>query len=198
MKTEKMECELTLTSDILGTIPKNKEIYTKFVATKCVDAGLSEKEVDTVPDIEDKGWTGFRTDEHGPFLPSYMIRGFLKAAAVALKAQSEIKNYKSKIDNLVFVFPDRIRLTRDKKTVMEPDGAYERPLRAMTMQGPRVSLAKSDSISSGVKLKFTIEIIGNHEGVNQDWIKDLFEYGRFSGLGQFRNGGFGRFTAVIK
>src|SRR3990167_792039 len=198
MKTELLECELTLTREILGTIPKNKEVYSKYVATKCADAGLSEKEVETVPDIEEKGWTGFRTDEKGPFLPDYMIRGFLKAAAMALKGQSDIKAYKSKIDNLVFVFPDRIRLEQGGKTVKAPDGDYERPLRAMTMQGPRVTLAKSDMINSGAKIKFTIEIVGNKDGITKAWIKELFDYGRLSGLGQFRNGGFGKFPGVKK
>src|SRR3990167_4138417 len=187
MKTELLECELTLTREILGTIPKNKEVYSKYVATKCADAGLSEKE-----------WTGFRTDEKGPFLPDYMIRGFLKAAAMALKGQSDIKAYKSKIDNLVFVFPDRIRLEQGGKTVKAPDGDYERPLRAMTMQGPRVTLAKSDMINSGAKIKFTIEIVGNKDGITKAWIKELFDYGRLSGLGQFRNGGFGKFPGVKK
>lgn len=198
MKTEKMGVKLTTITRILGTIPMDKEIYASYVAAKCPDPEKGKEEVATVQEVEEKGWTGFRTDDKGLFLPDYMIRGFLKAAAGALKGQADVKAYKSKIDNLVFIFPDRIRMLKAGKIITKPDGVEERPLRAMTMQGPRVSLMRSDYVDSGTTISFTIEIVENANGISQKWVSGLFDYGRLSGLGQFRNGSFGRFTAEIK
>ncbi len=69
----------------------------------------------------------------------------------------------------------------------------ERSLRAMTMQGPRVTLVRSDYIGVGTELVMQIRILKNKE-VTGDIIREILEYGQFRGLGQFRNGGYGQFN----
>ncbi len=63
----------------------------------------------------------------------------------------------------------------------------------MTMQGPRVTLVRSDYIADGTELVATIRIISNKE-VTADVIREILEYGKYRGLGQFRNGSYGQFS----
>lgn len=189
MEIKEFKVRITLTEPMLGTVPKNKDIYKSYIESK-KPTGIDEEESETVEQIEEKGWTGFHSDEQGLFIYDYMIRGFLKNAGNNLKEAIGVKAVKSKIDNFVFVFPRRIHM--DKPA---PDGMVERPLRAMTAQGPRVSLARSDYVDAGTVVNFTVKIVP-HKGneLSEKVIKSLFDYGQFCGLGQFRNGSYGRFT----
>lgn len=199
MKYTELELELTLTEPMLGTVPKNPEVYAAYIASKAPVPANGEEEVETVPpDVEKSGWTGFHQDEQGLFIYNYMINGFLKEAGTALKSQIGVSNIKSKIDQFVFVEPRRIYLDKEK-----PDGCLERPLRALTMQGPRVSLARSDYVSEGTKINVTVRVLDNSatktsKALTAEVIKQLLEYGELKGLGQFRNGCYGRFTAEVK
>lgn len=203
MKIGKYKVTIVLTEPMLGTVPKNEQVYTKFVATKVLalangDTKLAEEQ-STVPEqkeeIERAGWTGFHTDERGIFIYDYMIRGFLKAAAQALRPQLEMPAFRSHIDQSVFVFPRRIRPEFNGKLIMAPHGTVERPLRAMTMQGPRVTLAKSDSLAEGTAFTFELQLLPGK--IKESHLIEWFEYGQLSGLGQFRNGSFGRFKVLF-
>lgn len=174
---------------MLGTVPKSPEVYKDYIETKKPE-NIDEEEYLTVEKIEEKGWTGFHRGENGLFIYEYMIKGFLKHAGNVLKDQLKVKALRSKIDDYLFVAPRRIYLGKDK-----PDGVIERPLRAMTMQGPRVSLARSDYIAEGTQIAFTITLLP-HKELTWEIIDQLMEHGRLMGLGQFRNGGYGRFEVV--
>lgn len=209
MEIIKIPIELTLTEPMLGTVTKNKEVYTNFIANKLRDevrrgnvavAELERKsveELETIDEREEKGWTGFHSDEKGLFIYDYMIRGFLKAAGQATANQNKVVAYRSKIDQNVFIFPRKIHFSQFDKNVSKPDGVVERVLRAMTMQGPRVSLAKSDKVDAGTKLNFEIHLLKNKD-ITEDILKFWFTYGQYSGLGQFRNGSYGRFDVKYK
>src|SRR3990170_2795445 len=185
-----MKIKIRLTEPMLGTVPKDPEVYKSYIETKKPE-GENEQEYLTVEKIEEKGWTGFHKDDKGLFIYDYMIRGFLKNAGNILKEVVGIKNIKSKIDNVVFVFPRRIYLGK-----IIPDGVIERPLRAMTMQGPRVTLARSEYVDAGVEMEIEIKIIPNKE-ITESVLMSLFEYGQLCGLGQFRNGSYGRFEVML-
>lgn len=187
----KIEVKLRLTEPMLGTVPKNPTVYATYIESKKPES-ITEDEAASVEKIEEKGWTGFHHDETTGeiFIYDYMIRGFLKNAALVLKDVHKVKAPKSKIDNLVFVLPRRIMLGKT-----HPDGVVERPLRAMTMQGPRVTLARSDYLNAGLEISFTITLLSSPD-VTPKFIEKLFEYGALCGLGQFRNGSYGRFEVV--
>lgn len=189
MEIIELGIKIRLLEKLLGTVPKDKEIYTNFVLSKAPDKDLAEAE--SVQQIEEKGWTGFHQDENGLFLFDYLVKGFLKAAATVLKDTLKIKNLKSKIDSHVFVFPRKIYLNKET-----PDGVFERPLRAETMQGPRVCLARSDYVKEGVEFEIVIRVIP-HKEISPDTIQALLKYGALKGLGQFRNGSFGRFEFEV-
>ncbi len=194
MKFTLHEVKITLKEPLLGTIPKNPDVYAAYIAGKKDTKGepliptdaMAAEEIATVPDAEKAGWTGFHTDEAGCFMYNYALLGFLKEAGNTLKDQVGIKALKSKIDQFVFVEPRRIRLKA------APDGVLERSLRAMTMQGPRVTLVRSDYIDAGTEIVATIRVLHNKE-INKDIVREILTYGQYRGLGQFRNGSYGQF-----
>jgi hypothetical protein len=58
------------------------------------------------------------------------------------------------------------------------------------MQGERVSLASSEEIPAGAVIEFDITML---EDSLYDAIVEWLDYGRYSGIGQWRNSGRGRF-----
>lgn len=193
----KFKVKITTTTDLLGTVPKTQEIYDNYIKTRAKgketrDEFCSPLDDNEVKEKDAKGWTGFMEDDGKPFVMDYFIRGFLKNAGNVIKKDLGLKNLKSKIDNFVFIFPRKIFINGVKK-----DKPLERPLRAMTAQGPRVSLAKSDVIEAGATLDFTIDIPYTCE-IKEKHIKAMLDYGQYQGLGQFRNGGYGRFSYDIE
>lgn len=196
-KFGKKDVTIRLIERMLGTVPKDKEVYKNYIATKKPDLpdDVLEEELATVEQMEDKGWTGFHTDENGLFLFDYLCKGFLKAAmevCMEMHAIEKIVAYKKWMDLLVFVWPRRIYLG-----IQEPDGVLERPLRTMTPKGPRVALSRSDYIEEGREIKFQVEVLRNGKGLNWESLEQALDYGRYVGLGQWRgSGGYGRFELV--
>lgn len=181
-----MKIKIKLITEMLGTVTKDPEVYKTYIESK-KPKEIEEDESLSVEKIEEKGWTGFHADERGLFVYDYLVKGFLKNAANVLKDSIGIKNFRSKLNDYVFVTPRKIYLGK-----AQPDGVIERPLRAMTMQGPRVTLARSDYINAGTEIEAEIALLP-HKEISEETIKKLFEYGKLQGLGQFRNGGYGRF-----
>jgi hypothetical protein len=187
----KYKCKIRLLEDLLGTTPKQKDVYAAFIASKAADIKAAEEEVETVPDldeIEARGWTGFHRDEQGSFLYEYTLRGFLKEAARTLKQFGVMKQLRDKYERYVFVEPRKIRLP-------EPSGVLERPLRAMTAQGPRVALIRSDYIKAGTELDFIIKVLAPG-GITEGCLRTVLSYGQHIGLGCWRTGGYGTFEVV--
>jgi len=195
METTKYHIKLTFIEPMLGTVPYNPEVYKRFIESKKPE-DQQEDESKTVESRELSGWTGFHKDDDGLlFIYDYMIKGFLKAASDVIKSSDKTnpnRGLKQRIDRFVFVFPRQISLE-----VKDADGILERPLRAMTMQGPRVSVVRSDFIKKGRSLEFEIHIL--EQGVmGRNTLENLLDYGKYKGLGQFRNGSYGRFTYTLK
>lgn len=192
MKT--MKVRLTFTEPILGTSPKNADVYRDFIGSKSPDAASVEEEVEAlgVDAVTEKGMTGFpRLDDGTPFLYDYQIKGFFKDTCGGLRKvkgteSSKIKAYKKEIDRLIFPEPRCIPLMFSGDL-----GECQRPLRAQTMQGERVSLAISEEAPAGSVIEFSIVMLSDdHEKAVREWL----DHGKYSGIGQWRNSGKGRFT----
>lgn len=192
MKT--MKVKLTFTESVLGTAPADPEIYRKFIASKAPDASTVEDEVAAlgVDAVVEKGVTGYpRTEDGKPFFYDYQIKGFFKDSCGGLRSvekteSSKIKAYKKIIDKLIFVSPRQIVIETSGEI-----GYCQRPLRAQTMQGDRVSLAMSEEIPAGSTCTFEILLLSDdHEKAVREWL----DYGKLSGIGQWRNSGHGRFV----
>ena len=193
--TKKADVLLRLTEPMLGPIPKNEEIFAKYVESKRVTGGSDEVDIET---IEENGWTGFHNDEKGIFIFDYVIRGFLKYWGNLKKEEFGVKALRAKITDSVYVFPRRIYLEDEKgEIIKEPAGVVERSLRIMTPQGPRTTIKRSDYVSIGTIVRFNIDLIdvGKNE-VTMEMLRSLLENGKYAGLGEFRNGSYGRFEIV--
>lgn len=190
---KKMTVRLTFMESILGTSPANKDVYRDFIATKAPDANTVEDEVAAlgVEAVAEKGMTVFpRLDDGTPFFYDYQIKGYFKDTCGGLRRvkgtlSSGVKAYKQVIDKLIFPEPRTIPILFDDEM-----GVCQRPLRAQTMQGERVSLASSEEIPAGATIEFTITLLSDeHEKLVREWL----DYGKYSGIGQWRNSGRGRF-----
>ena len=194
---KKIKVKITFTESVLGTCAANEEIYREFIGSKAPDASTIEDEVEAlgVDAVAEKGMTVFpKLDDGTPFFYDYQIKGFFKDTCGGLRKikgteSSKIKAYKKEIDKLIFVEPRKIPIEFSGEI-----GKCERPLRAQTMQGERVSLACSEEIPSGATAEFDVVLLNDD---NENLIIEMLEYGRYSGIGQWRNSGKGRFTYEI-
>lgn len=184
---------------VLGSQSAIPDIHSEYIASKAATYAKGEEETSKLPEVDErKGLTVFLRDEEALCLADYVVKGFLKEALNALKSQIGIVAPASKVDNFVLVTPAYLQFSRDGAPITEPDFVFERPLRAMTMQGPRVSLSASETIERGWELTFTITLLENpsspkSKALTFDVIEEALNYGAFKGLGQWRNGQNGRF-----
>jgi hypothetical protein len=186
---------LTFTEPLLGSTPDAKA-YSAYVAQQAIDNGkYVNDEMQTLVE-QPRGKTGFHRDSATPVIYDYVLKGFMKEACTALRrmdgtVSKSLTAHKTKIDQLVMVEPRRIALRLRKPTT-----DLERPLRADTPQGPRVTLVSSTAASEGTTMEFTVKVLGVGV-ISEAMLREWFEYGQFSGLGQWRSGGYGRFVAEI-
>ena len=192
MKT--IRVKLTFVEGILGTSPANPDVYRDYIGSKAPDAATVEDEVEALgaDAVVEKAMTVFPRNAEGvPFLYDYQIKGFFKDTCGGLRKvkgtkSEKIKAFKKEIDRLIFPSPREIPFENVKGIV-----ECQRPLRASTPQGERVSLAMSEEILAGATLTFDIILWSDdHEAAVREWL----DYGIFSGIGQWRNSGKGRFT----
>lgn len=199
MKT--LKYKVTLTETMLGSKPSSKDVFTQFVASKKLDATpddeieASERAQKEIENIE-KSMTVFHRMEGNPEQPimwNYEWKGFFKDSCKALRRDpdsesADLKAFKSVIDGCIFVEPRYIPLVLPEGGKM---GVLERPLRAETMQGPRVSLAKSETVPAGTTMEITVRLLNKDL---EKFVDEWMEYGAFHGLSQWRNAGFGTFS----
>lgn len=189
-----MHVRLTFTESILGTMPNNPNIYRSFIGSKSPDAASVEDEVEALgaDAVAEQQMTVFPSlDDGTPFLYDYQVKGFFKGACGFLKKvpntlSSKVKAYKKEIDGLIFPEPRKIVFNN-----VEEIGECQRPLRAQTAQGERISLAMSEEIPAGSWIEFYIRIIADED---EKLVREWLNYGKYSGIGQWRNSGCGRFT----
>lgn len=191
-----MKVRLTFMEEVLGTASNDKEIHAEFIASKAPDAPTREEEIAAIG-VEEaiaKGKTVFPKDENGhPFLYDYQIKGFFKNAAKAfgyVGGSSKLTAYKSKIDNLVFVDERKIPFILQDGVEI---GDCQRPLRAQTAQGERISLANSETVPAGTQVEFTITVLVD---TLMSHVIEWLDYGKLNGIGQWHNSGKGRFTWI--
>ena len=201
MKTARIK--LTFLEPVLGSSPNNEEIYTEFIGSKAEDAPSLAEEVAALGDdvVAEKGTTVFPRDNDGtPIFWSYQIEGFFKGTCGFLRTvpgtlSSKLKAYKKEIDGRIFVAGDESPTNKTGRKIRInnafPMDLYQRPLRAQTAQGERVSLACSERIPEGANCEFNVTcLIDDDTKMVEEWL----DFGRRNGMGQFRNSGAGRFA----
>lgn len=156
MKTKILKVKITFLEPVLGTWPSNQNVARDFIASKSPDAATIEDEVAALgaDAVADKGMTVFPRNENGePVLYDYQIKGFFKDSCGmlarvggktetgkkrAVNESGKLSAYKKIIDGLIFPQPRMIPIKVNGKI-----GDCQRPLRAQTAQGERVSLANA-------------------------------------------------------
>ena len=204
MKTKIIKVKITFLEPVLGTWPSNQNIAREFIASKSPDAATIEDEVAALgaDAVADKGMTVFPRNEQGePVLYDYQIKGFFKDSCGmlariggktetgkkrAVNESGKLTAYKKIIDGLIFPQPRMIPIHVNGEM-----GECQRPLRAQTAQGERVSLANSEEIPAGSTCEF--EVLCMDESL-ENAVLEWLDYGCLRGIGQWRNSGKGRFT----
>ena len=108
------------------------------------------------------------------------------------------------MDQLLFVRPRRNYLRdKDDNIWKEAPDHEQRSLRATTMQGDRIALARSEKLPAGTQLAFQVELLiasakGSKIRIEPGTIKLAMKYGSTRGFGQWRSGGYGTFDFTIK
>lgn len=185
--------KLTFIEPVLGTWPSNENVARDFIASKAPDASTIEDEVKAVGAdvVADKAMTVFPRVDGKPVFYDYQIKGFFKDACGVLSRakytkSSGLKAYKKVIDGMIFPFPRAIPINVNGEI-----GECQRPLRAQTAQGERVSLANSEEIPAGSSIQFGVVLADSaHEALLKEWLDNGF----YRGLGQWRNSGKGRYV----
>lgn len=188
-----LKVRATMFEEILGTASANPEINEEFIASKAPNAPSRDEEVAAIgaEEVFEKGMTVFPRVDGKPIAWDYQWKGFFKDACGVLRkvpgsACEKIKAYKKEIDGLIFVEPRAIPIQFAGEI-----GICQRPLRGQTAQGERIALASSESIPAGAVMEFEIRmLLPAHEKA----VREMLDYGRLRGFGQWRNSGKGRFT----
>lgn len=210
MNTTVSKFRITFLELSLATSPGNRELMTTYKQPADLPAAKKAEEAAALPSADEingeieKASTVFPKDAAGIFAWDYQMRGFLKEALSSLieLGESDISKwaYKRAIDQFVFVGPRQIRYLNDAGTpLLHAAGALERPLRATTMQGDRVCLARSEYVPAGTRMEFTITVQTTTNAKNKvarvdmDLVRACLDRGAFVGFSQWRSGSYGRF-----
>ncbi len=199
--------DIQFTGPLLGSQPGKDTLASDFLTKKYLNenennpkkleeahSNISE-ESESLPQTIDKGTTGFhRNTDNKPILYNYQIKGLLKECGDVLNGINGVKALRSKIENTLFISPRQIIINTD-----QPITFLERPLRAQTQQGPRVTLARSEMIAEGATLSCEIECWDTTKfSMKEDLLRELLDYGTQKGLGQWRGSGiYGMHTYTL-
>lgn len=213
-------------TELLGSQP-TQNIAIEFVKSRQIDALASDLKKDglnhtaavaaateqvnaTLDDGDDASGplhiTGFASDARGLHLWAHQLKGLIKGTSktFALKVPGKVKGDASAttdIQTKVYVravdWSQRIPLMREGQRITEPDRLYERPLRAQTPQGPRVSIAVSECLDPPVSCTFRIVTLRGSR-ITREHLDTILSVGEFEGLGQWRSGGKGVFTYMLE
>lgn len=200
MKTLKVK--LTFTDELLGSASNDPLLHERFIASKAEDEEKAAEEVEAIDVDEEINITKTvfpRTENGAPCIYDYQIKGYFKDACGSLRTvpktlSNKAKAYKKYIDGRIFVEPRKIEIhfaENGKYTDGSYIGSCQRPLRAATPQGERVSIANSECIKEGAWVEFSVLLLADED---ENWVKELLEYGSLRGLGRWRNSGKGRFA----
>ena len=205
---------LTVTS-LAGGVPKHRDILRGWIDSTNKEKSQEDRDrlvqaaIKELPDIseekEARSWVGFKSalvdGKPSLFIEGRQVKAMLKEAANIIKKVvpvpkhkgapdgKGITNFKSKLADHVFVPQGPIYLNRS-----EPDVSEERPVHAMTAQGPRTSLKRVDIVED-VTIEFPLRRLDNGN-VPEISLMAVLEYAQHIGLGADRSQGKGSFSNV--
>ena len=216
---KKLLVSILFTEPVLGSLNNNVNVFTEFTASKAPTPEKKVEEIKTIAgemtpeEIEEqveKQTTVFPKQDGKCFCYDYQWRGFFKEAlAVGTEIGEEAMGKLSKwtirktVDSMIFVAERRIFFVDANGNPITTVQQLERPLRAMTQRGERICLARSEIIPAGTTLQFTLMWFASKntkstQAVTQGALVWALDYGALKGFGQWRGGGYGRFSYTLK
>lgn len=192
----RLDCRLL--EPMLGTWSKDPDVLTRHVLD--TERRQSDEVVPepTSEDIDLRGSTTFPIDNEGrPVLLDYQVKGTIKEAGNTVKGLLKVANLRSHINDELFVYPRMVVLAE------KIDGDLERPLRAMTAKGPRVTVVRSDKIEpldaegNAREWSWTVKIMRGSVVNSKRVLDTIGEYMAEKGFLQWRNAGYGRVYATF-
>lgn len=209
MKTSTYNATMTFTEPLLGGACNNPDVHAEYIASKAETPAASKEELEAITPTADPGAVMermkgvFPKDNDGLFLWDYQLRGFFKENLGFLIDIGEIDLskwiYKRAVQGLVYIYPRRIRLlNKYAKPILNAEEELSRPLRADTLQGPRVALATSEMLPAGTQIRYTIDLILTSNAkskmkITEEMLEATLAFGSKSGFGQWRSAHFGRY-----
>lgn len=198
---DRYHVKLAFMAAVLGSQPGRDDPASKFIRDRAREENPSleipAEEVQSLPQEVAKGTTCFYRDNNGNVcFKNYQVLGMLRAAATSLNGLGGVNGLRSRVAAQVKVTPVTITtgVPECQLTILE------RPLRGMTAQGPRTSLARSELLAEGAKLEFFVELIQLPKfHFPEELLKALLDYSSMQlGLGQWVNSQiYGRFTYTM-
>jgi hypothetical protein len=206
----------TLMEDMLATKASDPEIHAKFTASLAPDAETREQEIaEHGPDaVFEKSICVFHYSQEPetsgkPIIYDYQVKGFFKEACSSLTKMGKdefqsgrIRNFKKVITQMIFPGPRHIVLMPPENRKEDPNivDIFSRPLRAQTPKGEVSSLVSSERVPKGTWFDVETEILGKTFDADDyvidmlDLVQEFLWFGKYMGLGQWRSGGWGRFS----
>ncbi len=190
---------------LVGGIPRDPTIIASWLAGRGVKTNVeavAKAEAEDIMAAQERSWKGFKQDSVGVYIEDRNIKGLLKQAARALEMSKKkvdkehvyIPAVLKKVSDNLLVEPRKIYPTRNLKKFQSPDGSEERAVHAMTAQGPRTGLKRSDYLDD-VELEFFLS--PSHADLTQRVLHSLVEYASFYlGIGSDVSQGDGKFQLV--
>lgn len=147
----------------------------------------------------------FRNSDGLPFIRGHMVKGHMKAASEAIYRATK-KEKKEKGEGREGKWMDSISINKSLLNQQisvsydcKIEGDVERDsngkpvyLTRSLRTGQETALTSSEYIKAGAKIIFELTVLG--DVFTPEILAELFEYGKISGLGQWRNSGHGQFV----
>lgn len=208
IQMETRKYRLTGITPLMGSQPANPDVRTAYIESKAPDPTAATDEENRMllrETLDEKTLTVFLRDpgkKDALLILDYTILGYLKGAIDILKEQNHVKAAAGKVDKYIFAAPRKLYITKGGKPIFEEDSVLERPLRAKTAQGDRVALTASELIEDPWEIEVELTLLpnpaakteGGSKAITWAVIEQALALGRMKGIGQWRNGGYGRFT----
>lgn len=147
------------------------------------------------------GWATFKRDDKGIYYEARCVRAHIKDCALQVATVVDVKNFRAKVANKVYVRPECLRLfDAEGKLKVEPQATETRYIQVMTRQGPRSSVKYVDYLEPPTVMSCQLQVLDDGMlGPDLDAsLKAIFDYGMIHGMGQERSQQWGQYEYELE
>ena len=222
--TNRYIVEFQFLDRVLGTQPKSKDVMVGWlrgkhvpddiIAQQAAAMGAPADALDKVDEATERAWTGFFTDEKGPWIGCYQVEAMFRELLSSLGFTVERRGSKQTLQHLFDVWAcdalglagegvdaARLHFLRPEGVVSAPDGWIEMTAHVQTPMGPR-SIVKRHDYIAGARIRFLLivpALIAEARAsavIDDEVLARCLAHAGGDGLGCSRSQGFGQFKVV--